>query len=125
MGAGWLRALLKKMACYPRPIHGTQRHTAERERALILTVPFTIKYEVGHVWGGFVHSTVAIVMLLLAIFGGGTAATLIPWLCQFPVIYFVHFLPCCVQRLNRAQLYTAIEDFGPSVNQETTDLPAA
>ena len=103
-GAPWLRVVLKLFPCYPRTIQGTQRDTVERERALILTVPLTIKYEVGHVWGGLVHTIIATIFLVLS-------AGYVVWGCNYIIIYFVHVLPCCVQRMNRSQLYAAIEDF--------------
>ena len=112
-GAPWLRVVLKRFSCYPRPIHGTQRHTVERERALILTVPLTIKYELGHVWGGLIHTIVATTFLVLT-------ASYAVWASQYLLIYVLHVLPCCVQRMNRAQLYAAIEDFRNSAAAATT-----
>jgi len=112
-GAAWLRVALKAFPCYPRTIHGTHRHTVERERALILTVPLTIKYELGHVWGGIMHTIIATVFIVLT-------ANYIVWGINYLLIYVVHVLPCCVQRMNRAQLYTAIEDFRNSAATSAT-----
>lgn len=113
-GAGILRAQLKKLSCCPRPIHGTQRNTQERERALILTIPLMIKYETGHLWGGTIHSTNMTVLVNLFgdnIDNDNEVVNSIVWGAQFILIYSGHVLPCLVQRLNRAQLYAAIEEF--------------
>jgi len=112
LGAAFLRRQLKKMSCYPRPIHGTRRHTHERERALILTIPLTIKYEFGHVWAGTAHFSIVSALLLRAIFvRNDDLVDYIVWGAQYILIYFLHVFPCFVQRLNRAQLYAALEEF--------------
>lgn len=128
VGAFWLRRQLKKenscCSCYPRPLQGTNRNTLERERALILTVALTIKYELGHLWGGILHFSTVTILLLLALLGVGNDYAIdfyiIP-VAQYILIYFLHILPCCVQRLNRAQLYSAIAEFrSTQVNDTTT-----
>jgi hypothetical protein len=70
--------------------------------------------------GGFVHLTIALSMFVLAMAlaqdrkdgdGGDETVMQTVMLCgQIVVIWFVHCLPICVQRMNRGRLYFAIAD---------------
>lgn len=119
-GASVLRRQLKRCSCYPRPIEGTQRNTQERERALILTIPLTIHYEFGYLWGGVLHFILATTFLLLAIITGGNLVNYIVWGAQYILIYLLHVMPCFVQRLNRTELYTALREYYKSQEATTT-----
>jgi hypothetical protein len=112
-GAQLLIQWLKQFSCYPTPIRGTLRGTAERERALILTIPITVGYEAGHSWGGLVHLLCLVAVLVLIILllppGESLLRPLIIVGAQVPFLWFIHVLPCMAQRLNRIRLYAGIE----------------
>jgi hypothetical protein len=77
---------------------------------LILTVPLTTKYETGHWLGGLLHLCIAVGFLMRLILEDTTDTTINVYVAiQLVVIYALHIMPICVQRLNRARLYNAIE----------------
>jgi hypothetical protein len=122
LGAGLLIRLLKTCSCYPRPLEGTQRGSVSRERALILTVPLTIQYEAGHLFGGLLHlAAVSAVFAASAASGGGRIEALQGWMlgAQLVVIWFIHIMPVLAQRLNRGRLLWAIEDLRVRNKAET------
>lgn len=114
LGVSALRAFLKRFAIYPRPLLGTTRGTIERQRALISTIPVTTAYEVGHTTVGSIHLVAA-----FAISGpnlGYNGNDKVRWFLSWPllvanlvVICVIHVLPILLQRMNRAQLYDAIQ----------------
>lgn len=113
LGADSMIKWLKRYTCYPTPLRNTQRGTAERDRALILTIPITIGYEAGHQWGGIIHfACIILAMVLIVVLLAGTQSIVGPLIIvgsQVLLIRFVHALPCLVQRLNRIRIYAAIE----------------
>jgi hypothetical protein len=115
LGAGLLIRLLKECSCYPRTIAGTERGSAERERALILAVPLTVKYESGHLVGGAVHLCIAVSVFAAVVLSSGLEEDQLMIQGsvlggQLVIIWFVHVLPVLCQRLNRGRLFWAIAD---------------
>jgi hypothetical protein len=124
LGASLLLSLLKKCSCYPRTIHGTTRGTPERERAMILAVALTVKYESGHLYGLLAHFVAAAVLFIVQLTGDPLDPTWLPFAIfggQLAIMWFVHLLPVLVQRLNRGRLYFAISEIRAAAT-ETTSL---
>ena len=113
LGATLARCILKK-TCYRwlRPLAKTERGTPERRRALIALLPMTVGIEIGHLAGGLVH--LAGVAAAFAT-GDQSSLALTSFVLQLVLIYCIHLVPLCVQRLNRVQAYNALEDRGASV----------
>lgn len=98
LGAHLLRWVLKT-TCYRglHPLRDTSRGTVERREALIMLLPMTMGIELGHSLGFCLHLGLLLPLYLL----GRVTAGSLGWQCG--LIYVVHVLPICVQRLNRGQ----------------------
>jgi hypothetical protein len=107
-GATMVRWILKH-SCYRwlRPLAKTQRGTPDRRRALVQLLPMFIGIEIGHLCGGLVHLAGVVVGQFIATSDRSSDATA-SMVLQLVLIYCVHVVPLCVQRLNRLEAYNAL-----------------
>ena len=115
VGVQAFKDYLKKFEVYPKPIRGTARGTIERQRALIATVPITIAYEVGHTTTALIHILASLLVSgpFLGYSGNDKIKAFLSWPLlglNFVAICGIHLFPILLQRLNRAQLYDAIQE---------------
>jgi len=117
LGAALLRWILKK-TCYRKlnTLKITQSGSSERRRALITTIPMTIAIELGHTIGGLVHLAGVIPSFVL---GNQDSDAKLSFILQIVLIYCVHFLAACVQRLNRVGIYEALHKLKESSDGAT------
>ena len=111
-GATLARCLLKA-TCYRwlRPLAKTERGTNDRRTACIKIIPMFIGIEIGHLIGLLAHLAGASVGFALRNSNAPDEDNaVLSFVLQLVLIYFLHFLPICVQRLNRVEVYIALLD---------------
>lgn len=78
----------------------------------------TIGIELGHTIGGLVHLSGVILSFVL---GDQSSDAKLSFILQLVLIYCVHLVPACVQRLNRVGIYVALLKLEESSDGATAD----